>query len=136
MYSSKSRWRLSQLHLPRSNVGFSTFANSARSVHSWVRGRQVRRGKGPVDMHPHPWPPADLLQLFDGWVAEISVVAFSAVLKTSHLEPDGCEPGLAGLFLCFLFLFLSVLRLHHGGEIILRVCESLPWLLEMRDRWW
>lgn len=63
--------------------------------------------------------PADLLQLFDRWQSEISVVVLGAVRKPGHLEPTGCEPGLAGFLLRFLLLLLGVLRLHHGREISL-----------------
>ena len=62
---------------------------------------------------PHP---VDLIQLCDhanGRQPDVTV-AFGAFVKTCQLESVGREPGLAGLLLGFLFLFLRVLGLHHG----------------------
>lgn len=66
----------------------------------------------PTHTHEALLLPEDLIYLSDGWQFKVFLEASSGALKTPHLEPTSCEPGLAGLLLGFLLLFFWVLRLH------------------------
>jgi hypothetical protein len=48
----------------------------------------------------------DFIQPSNGWQSEILMLVFNVAVKTPYLEPIGCDPGLTGLLLGFLLLFL------------------------------